>query len=171
MMRFLPIALFAILVIFFFYGLSIDPKKIPSSFIDKPIPEFTLPILSDSHTLRSNKTLAGKPYLLNVFASTCEPCQTEHGLLLHIAQEKNIAIYGLNYKDTPKAALQFLQELGNPYQQVFLDETGHTAFNLGVYGTPETFLIDGKGIIRYRWTGPLNETVWKEKFLPLIKKT
>jgi cytochrome c biogenesis protein CcmG, thiol:disulfide interchange protein DsbE len=163
-LRILPLLLFALLALFLFYGLSIDPKKIPSPLIDQPAPQFNLPLLDAPHHLFSNTRLIGKPYLLNVWASWCEPCQTEHALLLKIAKEKKIKIYGLNYKDAPQTAKQFLQELGNPYEQVLLDKDGRIAVDLGVYGTPETFLIDAKGIVRYRWVGPLTETVWKEKF-------
>ena len=160
--RILPLILFLTLSIFFFHGLSIDPKKIPSPLINRSAPPFNLPLLSDSHRLSSNTSLIGKPYLLNVWASWCETCQTEHALLLKIAKEKNISIYGLNYKDRPETAKQFLQELGNPYQQVFLDKDGLVALDFGVYGTPETFLIDAKGIVRYRWVGSLTEKTWKE---------
>lgn len=162
-LRITPIVLFIVIALFFFQGLSKDSKKIPSSLIGKPVPYFALTTLA-SPGLISSDTLRGKAYLLNVFASWCESCQTEHALLLKIAKEKRIIIYGIDYKDKPETAKQFLEELGNPYQTVFLDRTGEVALDLGVYSTPETFLIDAQGIVRYRWAGPLTQTVWEKEF-------
>ena len=110
----------------------------------------------------SSENLKGKPCLIHVWASWCEACQTEHAALLKIAQNKKIALYGLLYKDTYITASQFLQELGNPYQEVFLDQDGRVALDFGVYGTPETFLVDAGGIVRFRWVGPLTEASWKK---------
>ncbi len=148
------------LAIFFFHGLSLDPKVIPSSLVGQSMPQFALPTLADSDHLFSSEHLKGKPCLVHVWASWCEACQTEHAQLLKIAQSKKIVIYGLLYKDTAKTAQQFLQQLGNPYQQVFLDESGRVALDFGVYGTPETFLIDARGVIRFRLVGPLTEENW-----------
>lgn len=151
----IPLLLFAVLAIFFFRGLAIDPKLIPSSLIGRPAPQFTLPTLDKSNSLFSSRQLQGKPYLLNIWASGCESCQAEHATLLKIAKSKKIPVYGLLYKDSAITAYQFLQQMGNPYQKVFLDQDGRVALNFGVYGTPETFLIDAQGIVRQRWVGPL----------------
>lgn len=163
----IPIVLFLFIALIFFRGLSTDPKKIPSSLIGKPIPNFVLPTLNRSKNISIVK-FKGKSYILNVFATWCEACQKEHALLLKIARAKEIVILGLDYKDTAKTAQQFLDQLGNPYQSVFLDENGKTALDLGVYATPETFLVDAQGVVRYRHSGPLTEAVWEKEFLPLI---
>jgi cytochrome c biogenesis protein CcmG/thiol:disulfide interchange protein DsbE len=168
-LRIFPIALFALIALFFFQGLSKDSKKIPSLLIGKPVPHFVLPTLHSSSAI-SSETLKGRPYLLNVFASWCEACQTEHALLLQIAKEKGISMYGIDYKDRPETAKQFLEELGNPYQAVFLDRTGRVALDLGVYSTPETFLIDAQGIVRYRWVGPLTQGVWEKEVHSKIRQ-
>lgn len=157
MIRIIPLLLFAVLAIFFFKGLAIDPKLLPSSLINQPAPQFVLPTLEQPNQFFSSQKLKGKPYLLNVWASGCEACQAEHAMLLKIAKNKKIAIYGLLYKDNIKTANQFLEELGDPYQKVFLDQDGKIALNFGVYSTPETFLIDANGIVRYRWVGPLQK--------------
>lgn len=163
----IPIVLFLFIVLIFFRGLSTDPKKIPSSLIGKTLPNFVLPTLNHSKKI-SIATFKDKTYILNVFATWCEACQKEHALLLKIARDKQIVILGLDYKDTAKAAQQFLDQLGNPYQLVFLDETGKIALDLGVCVTPETFLVDAQGVVRYRHSGPLTEEVWKKEFLPLM---
>lgn len=153
----IPLLLFIVLAIFFFRGLTIDPKLIPSSLIGQPAPPFSLRTLDKPNLLFSSEQLKGKPYLLNIWASGCEACQAEHAILVKIAKSKKIAVYGLLYKDSATTAEQFLQQMGNPYQKVFLDQDGQVALNFGVYGTPETFLIDAQGIVRQRWIGLLKE--------------
>lgn len=154
-LRVVPLLLLGVLAIFLFRGLSLNPKVIPSSLLNQPAPVFSLTTLANPKQQLSSQTLLGKPYLLHVWRSGCETCQTEHLTLLTIAKRKSIAIYGLLYKDKLSLAKEFLAQMGNPYQAVFLDRDGRVGLDFGVYGTPETFLIDAKGIIRYRWVGNL----------------
>lgn len=169
-LRTLPLLLFMALALFFFHGLSLDPKLVPSSLINRPMPQFVLPILDEPSQRFSSKSLRGKPCLIHVWASWCEACQAEHVEWLKIARDRKVAIYGLVYKDAAKTVRQFLQQLGNPYQQVFLDQDGRFALDFGVYGVPETFLIDAEGIVRFRWVGALTEAKWKSELLPRVEK-
>lgn len=164
-----PLVLFVILVSFFWVGLSRNPQWLPSSKINHTVPAFVLPSLikANQSTLTSND-LKGKVSLLNVWASWCPACQEEQIFLMQLARE-GMPIFGLNYKDTSKDAKQWLREWGNPYQVIGVDRDGKVAIDLGVYGAPETFLIDKTGVIRYRHAGILDETVWLNDFLPRIK--
>lgn len=154
-LRMVPLLLLAVLAIFLFRGLTLNPKVIPSSLVNQPAPTFSLTTLTNTKQPLSNQTLLGRPYLLHVWRSGCEACQTEHLTLLTLAKQKKIAIYGLLYKDNASLAKEFLAQMGNPYQAIFLDTDGRVGLDFGVYGTPETFLIDAKGIIRDRWVGNL----------------
>lgn len=165
--RLLPFGLVLGLGLLFWKGLSLNPQDLPSPFIDKPLPRFNLPLLgNDSHQLTTN-VFRGKVTLLNVFASWCSACAEEQSFLVSLA-EKGVPIYGINYKDNADEAVEWLKVFGNPYQKVGQDKTGHIALDLGVYGTPETFLIDAQGLVKYRYAGVLDETVWKREFLPII---
>lgn len=170
-MRFLiPLAVFLIMLVFLGIGLSLDPREIPSPLIGKPAPAFDLPTLQPGQHLDSS-TLKGKPYLLNVWASWCEACRQEHPVLLNLVQTENLVLLGLNYKDTPEKALNWLQAHGgNPYQSVAVDGDGRVGINWGVYGVPETFVVDAGGVIRYKHTGPLTPQSLNEKILPLLKE-
>lgn len=154
----IPVAAFALLALIFWKGLSGNPSEIPSALIGKPVPEFTLPAVEglgvpgfDAAALR-----AGEVTLVNVWASWCGPCRVEHPLLMELAKRSDIRLYGLNYKDEPENARRFLGMLGQPYAAVVADEEGRAAVDWGVYGVPETFVIDGKGMIRFKWIGPLS---------------
>lgn len=155
---FIPLFLFAVLAIFLFRGLELDPKEMPSALIDQPLPEFTLPQLGGDSLLTRNNVV-GQPSLLNVWATWCVSCRVEHPYLQQLA-DQGIPIFGLNYKDDDADALGWLKELGNPYLLTVADREGTLGLDLGVYGAPETYLLDAAGIIRYRHVGVVDERVW-----------
>lgn len=168
-MRFtLPLVLFLCVIIVLWRGLSLHPNQLPSPLIDKPAPVFQLPVLSKGTV--SNKIFLGKVSLLNVWATWCEACAEEHEFLLRLANDEHIVIYGLNYKDDPLAAKKWLTQYGNPYQTVAIDRDGTVAIDWGVYGTPETFVIDKKGVVRYKHIGVVTAEVWEQKLKPLMIK-
>jgi cytochrome c biogenesis protein CcmG, thiol:disulfide interchange protein DsbE len=145
-----------------------DPSAIPSPLLNKPAPAFSLPRLDVSSTNVSKQDLLGKPYLLNVFASWCIECGVEHPVLQAEAPTLGVALIGYNYKDAPDDAKAWLSQHGNPYQLVIADVSGKSAIDFGVYGAPESFLIDGKGVIRYKHIGPLTEDVIASELKPAI---
>lgn len=154
----IPVVVFAGLAALFWKGLSGNPNEIPSALINKPVPEFALPAVEglgipgfDSASLKQ-----GGVTLVNVWASWCGPCRIEHPLLMELAQRKDIRLVGLNYKDEPENARRFLGTLGQPYAAAVADQAGRAAVDWGVYGVPETFVIDGQGIIRFKFIGPLS---------------
>ncbi|KTC65906.1 cytochrome C biogenesis protein (plasmid) [Legionella adelaidensis] len=162
-----PLLIFAILGVFFWRGLFTNPHLIPSVQVGKPLAKVTLPLLDKPNNHAPIDSLKGKIHILNVWASWCSSCSEEQYFLVDLAHQ-GVPILGLNYKDSPIDAKKWLQDWGNPYQQVFTDEKGKVAIELGVYGTPETFLIDKKGIILYRHAGVLNSAIWQKEFLPRI---
>ncbi len=164
----LPLALFVLLVVAFVYGLQHDPREIPSVLIDKPLPEFQLQDLL-SQTVLENRSLPEHAFLLNVWASWCVACLNEHPLLLELAKYQ-IPIYGINYKDERNDALVWLQERGDPYVASLYDNKGSLGIELGVYGVPETFVIDRNHIIRYKHIGPVTEAALTNDILPLLEK-
>lgn len=166
--RLLPLAIFVVLVIFLWRGLSLDPQKLPSAQLGKALPQFQLPLLGENK-LFNLKDMQGQVVLLNVWASWCAACVEEQVFLMKLARE-TVPIYGLNYKDNTENAQQWLKEWGNPYQAIAEDKEGRVAIDLGVYGAPETFLIDKKGVIRFRHVGVLDESSWTTDFLPRIKQ-
>ena len=170
-MRFLiPLGVFLVMVIFLGVGLSLDPREIPSPLIGKPAPAFELPTLEAPDQRFGPHLLKGYPYLLNVWASWCEACRAEHPVLIDLARRGEIPLIGLNYKDTPEKARAWLvAHGGNPFQTIAVDANGKVGIDWGVYGVPETFLIDANGIILYKHTGPLNRKVLEETLLPLIR--
>lgn len=163
----IPLGLFALLVIFLSIGLVLDPREVPSPLIDKPAPELQIPSL-DSDTPVSINDYKGKVWLLNVWASWCVACREEHHLLVELAKNPNILIVGMNYKDTKPAASRWLQQFGNPYRLSVFDQDGKRGIDWGVYGVPETFVIDKQGIIRYKQIGPITPQAIKNTLLPLI---
>ena len=167
--RMIPFITFVLLALFFWRGLSLDPKHVPSAQLGKPLPQFKLPILGDPHVALTPTSLMGHVVLLNVWASWCEACIEEQPFLLQLAHE-GVSIYGVNYKDNREDAKQWLAKWGNPYRLVGEDTLGKVSIDLGVYGAPETFLVDKAGIIRYRHVGELNERIWHDEFLPLISQ-
>ena len=161
--RLMPLIIFAVLVIFLAVGLTLNPREVPSPLIGKPAPEFELPLLLQEGSF-SNKDLIGHVTLLNVWASWCFACRQEHEVVKHLSRE-GVRIIGLNYKDDASDAKQWLAKLGNPYQAIAADRDGRIAIDWGVYGAPETFLIDQQGIIRHKVIGPLSD---QEKFDALM---
>jgi cytochrome c biogenesis protein CcmG/thiol:disulfide interchange protein DsbE len=173
----LPLILAAGMFVLFFIALrSGDPSKLPSAMIGKPVPQFELPAIYGLTQgarpvpgLSSQHLQRGQPAILNVWASWCAPCAVEHPLLMSLARSASVPIYGLNYKDKPDAAKAFLAKLGNPFAAIGADQTGMTAIDFGVYGVPETFVIDGQGRILYRHAGPLTEDIIKTGILPALR--
>lgn len=171
MWRFLvPAGIFIALVAFFFVGLFRDPSYVPSPLIDRPAPEFELPQLqAPAEVLGSADLRRGEPVLLNVWATWCVGCREEHAKLVSIAEQRLIPIYGLNWKDDRDAALHWLERLGDPYVATAVDADGRVAIDWGVYGAPETFLLDGEGVVRYKHIGPLDTQTWEREFMPRIR--
>ncbi|WP_343078124.1 DsbE family thiol:disulfide interchange protein [Pseudomonas sp.] len=156
-----PLAMFLLVAVFLYRGLYLDPAELPSAMIGKPFPAFNLPTVQGDKTL-TQADLQGKPALVNVWATWCISCRVEHPVLNKLA-EKGVVIYGINYKDDNAAAVKWLAEFHNPYQLDIRDEDGNLGLNLGVYGAPETFFIDAKGVIRDKFVGVIDETVWREQ--------
>ena len=163
-----PLALFFILVAFLYRGLSLDPKRIPSPLVGKPMPEFVLPRLQDATATISDTDLKGKVSILNIWATWCVSCRAEHEVLLLLAKSGKVDIYGLNYKDDRAKAQQWLLRLGDPYVANAFDADGRAGIDWGVYGAPETFIMDQQGIIRHKHIGPLTVEILNEEILPLI---
>ncbi|MEO8402044.1 MAG: DsbE family thiol:disulfide interchange protein [Gammaproteobacteria bacterium] len=166
----LPLLLFIAILLLLWRGLSLHPSQIPSPLINKPAPVFELPTLLDSNKMTSNKDFIGHVTLVNVWATWCVACAEEHEGLLQLAHDQHIFFYGLNYKDDSAAARAWLKKYGNPYQIVAVDKAGSAAIDWGVYGTPETFVLDKNGIIRYKHIGPIDREAWETKLKPLIDK-
>jgi cytochrome c biogenesis protein CcmG, thiol:disulfide interchange protein DsbE len=165
-----PLVLFIALVAFLLVGLHRDPHEVPSPLINRPAPAFQLPQLQEPARTFSAQDMRGKVWLLNVWASWCVSCREEHPLLVQFSRSDNLPIYGLNYKDDRNAALQWLDELGNPYVLSAADTDGRVAIDYGVYGAPESYLIDRNGVIRFKQIGPITEEVWQTQILPLAKQ-
>jgi cytochrome c biogenesis protein CcmG/thiol:disulfide interchange protein DsbE len=165
-----PLVLFLGLAALLFYGLGTDPRKVPSPLVGKPAPEFSLPALLDPGRTVSSADLEGKVTLLNVWFSSCVSCRAEHRELMRIAREGGFQIVGLNWKDDKGAAIQMLRQFGNPYSLIAVDEAGRVGIDWGVYGAPETFVVDPEGIIRYKQIGPIDQEVWEQTLRPLVEK-
>jgi cytochrome c biogenesis protein CcmG, thiol:disulfide interchange protein DsbE len=165
----LPLALFVVLAGYFGFGLFRDPALLPSALIDRPAPEFTLPGLTVQPGL-AKADLGGSVVLVNFFASWCAPCREEHPLLMRLAEEGRITLYGIDYKDKPDDAARLLAQLGDPYRRIGVDQAGRTAIDFGVYGVPETYIVDAAGRIRYRQVGPITADDYERKLLPLLKQ-
>lgn len=164
-----PLALFAAIAVFLAIGLTRDPRIVPSPLIGKHVPAFSLPpVLWRSRGLASGD-LEGQVSLVNVFASWCVACRDEHPLLMQISREGVVPVHGLNYKDRPTDAARWLDEMGDPYTRTGADVDGRVAIDWGVYGVPETFVIDAQGRIAYKQIGPITPAVWNETMLPLIR--
>ena len=170
--RLLPFAGFVLLLALLGFGIwwssSHDLREVPSPLIGKPAPAFALPLLHDPSKTLGSKELAGQPYLLNVFASWCIECGVEHPVLTAEGPTLGVQLVGYNYKDAPDDAKGWLAKHGNPYDLLIADEPGHTAIDFGVYGAPESFLIDAKGVIRYKHIGPLTPDVVAKELKPAI---
>ncbi len=170
MKRWLPLVGFVVLVGFFAKGLFLNPREVPSPFIGKPAPAFTLPIVGSAGAAFSPADMKGKVWLLNVWAPWCVSCRQEHGVLMELSRNQSVPIVGLNWKDKDREAEQLLAQHGSPYLAVPDDLTGKVGIDYGVTGTPETYVIDKAGIIRMKQVGPISPEVWKEKFEPKLKE-
>lgn len=171
MVRYLiPLGIFIVLAVFLARGLQLNPHEVPSPLIGKPAPDFLLPQLQDANQQLGRKDLLGKVSLLNVWASWCVACREEHPVLVEIARSGVVNIYGLNYKDSREDALRWLAQFGNPYLTSAFDEQGKVGIDYGVYGVPETYVIDRQGIIRHKVIGPITQEKWDTAILPLIRK-
>lgn len=166
----IPLAIFVVLVVFLAIGLNIDPREVPSPLIGKAAPGFSLPVLNRSGQQFNPAQMQGKVWLLNVWASWCSACRGEHAVINRFAAKHNINLIGFNYKDEATAAQRWLTQLGNPYQVTVLDLDGRVGIDWGVYGVPETFVIDKHGIIRHKYTGPLTELEIVQTLVPLLKQ-
>ncbi len=165
-----PLIGFILLTILLMVGLNnaADKEKIPSPLIDKPAPEFSLPLLGEPDSTTTKQDLLGTPYLLNVWASWCPPCRIEHPAMTALARSGVINVYGLNYKDTEENALTWLDKMGDAYQMHLVDSVGRISMDFGVYGAPESFLIDAQGKIRFKYVGPMTEDIIQEKLMPAL---
>ncbi len=168
----LPVAVFALLAVIFYRGLSGNPADVPSVLINKPVPAFTLsPIAGlDLPGLADGDLKKGEVTLVNVWASWCVPCREEHPLLMELASRGDLRVVGINYKDDPENARRFLVTLGIPFTAVGADPNGRAAVDWGVYGVPESFLVDGEGTIRMKWIGPLTREALTKQIIPKIEE-
>jgi cytochrome c biogenesis protein CcmG/thiol:disulfide interchange protein DsbE len=167
--RYLLLAGFIALVLLLAAGLNLNPREVPSPLVNKPAPAFSLPQLHEPQKTFSPADLRGQVWLLNVWASWCVSCRQEHPLLMDLARSGVLPIYGLNYKDGRDAGIAWLKQFGDPYKVSAFDAKGQVGIDYGVYGVPETYLIDKQGVIRYKQIGILTPQIIKEKVLPLVK--
>lgn len=166
----LPLVIFIVVVIFLGVGLTLNPRQVPSPLVDKPAPVFQLQQLHDNDKVFSSEDNIGKVWMLNVWASWCVACRDEHPLLVELSRLGIVPIFGLNYKDQRDTALQWLKQFGDPYVISIADTDGRVGIDYGVYGVPETYVIDKKGIIRYKHIGPVTVKSLEDKILPLINE-
>jgi cytochrome c biogenesis protein CcmG/thiol:disulfide interchange protein DsbE len=165
----LPLAAFATLAAWFAVGLTRDPALVPSALIDRPMPDFALPALAGAGVpALDDETIKGEVALVNFFASWCAPCRIEHPILMRLAAEKRVAIHGINYKNDADEAVAWLKSLGNPFRAIGYDREGRVAIDWGVYGVPETFVIDRQGRIRHRHVGPITARMLNETLAPML---
>lgn len=175
MKRWLPFIAFLLVAALLAAGvwLSRDPDRdaLPSALLDKPAPDFALPVLHEPGRVVTAKDLRGQPYVLNVWGSWCVECQVEHPVITRFAETKRVRVIGFNWKDERADALAWLEKFNNPYWVVLSDEVGQTAIDFGVYGAPETFLVDGQGIVRWKHVGPLTDDIVRTELLPALAAT
>jgi len=166
----LPLAIFVVLAGFMWKGLSLNPRDVPSPLVGKPAPQFQLSQLHQAEKTVSRDANLGKVWLLNVWASWCVSCRQEHPVLMQLARTGEVPIYGLNYKDERQDAIKWLADFGNPYLVSAHDYNGRVGVDYGVYGVPETYVIDKQGVIRYKHTGPVTPQALRETILPLVRE-
>ncbi|BCO25176.1 thiol:disulfide interchange protein DsbE [Rhodoferax lithotrophicus] len=166
----IPLGIFVVLLVFLAIGLTRDPHEIPSPLIGKPAPTFSAPVLGKPGERVSNKDMLGKVWLLNTWASWCVACRQEHPLLVEFVKTNPLPIIGLDYKDKEADGMNWLARYGDPYSKAIADTDGRIGIDFGVYGVPESFLIDKAGIIRYKQIGPFTEEALRDKLVPLIKE-
>jgi cytochrome c biogenesis protein CcmG/thiol:disulfide interchange protein DsbE len=165
-----PLALFAVLLGFLAVGLNLNPREVPSPLIDKPAPAFALARLDDPAQQITHADLKGQVWILNVWASWCVACRQEHPLLVDFAKRSPVPLYGLNYKDKREDGLAWLARFGDPYKASLFDIDGRVGIDFGVYGVPETFVIDKEGVIRFKQIGPVTPEVLRDRIEPLLKQ-
>ena len=166
----LPLGVFAAIAAFFFVGLRLDPREVPSPLIGKPAPAFSAQALAEPERAIKRDDMLGKVWILNVWASWCVACREEHPVLLEFSKQINVPIYGLNYKDKRADGLSWLSQFGNPYSDSIFDPDGRIGIDYGVYGVPETFIIDRKGVIRYKHIGPITVDALRDKIVPVLRQ-
>jgi cytochrome c biogenesis protein CcmG/thiol:disulfide interchange protein DsbE len=166
----LPLGVFILLLVFLGVGLNLNPHEVPSPLIGKPAPAFILPALDNPAATFAQKDMLGKVWLLNVWASWCVACREEHPLLVEFSRTGAVPIVGLDYKDARVDGMRWLQDMGNPYQTVAFDAEGRVGIDYGVYGVPETYVIDRQGVIRYKQIGPITPEILRDKVMPLVKE-
>jgi len=170
--RLLPLAAFALLAALLYVGVRMnsgkDTSAIPSPLIGKPVPAFSLPTLDDGSRRVGGQDLLGRPYLLNVWGSWCPNCRVEHPVISALAASGKLRVVGYNYKDEPEDARRWLAEFGNPYDLILVDQEGRVALDWGIYGAPESYLVDARGIVRWKYIGPIDEQVVREQIEPLL---
>ena len=166
----LPLLLFIVLLMFLWVGLSLNPREVPSPLVGKPAPPFQLARLDDPAKTLAEKDLRGQVWLLNVWASWCVSCMEEHPVLVQLSKQSVVPVYGLNYKDQRAAAQAWLARNGDPYTLSMADPDGKVGIDYGVYGVPETYVIDKAGVIRYKQIGPVTQKVLSERILPLVRQ-
>jgi len=165
-----PLGIFLAIAAFLFAGLSLDPREVPSPLIGKPAPQFRLAQLHDPGRTFGNDDLKGQVWLLNVWASWCVSCRIEHPLLVELARANVVPIIGLDYKDEPELGRKWLAQNGDPYRLSIVDRDGRVGIDFGVYGVPETFVVDKVGVVRYKQIGPLTADALEKKILPLVRE-
>ncbi|MGE3919615.1 MAG: DsbE family thiol:disulfide interchange protein [Gammaproteobacteria bacterium] len=168
-LKIIPQMLLGVVAYVFFKGINVTSEELPSTLINKPFPSFNKPLLENINETVNEKIFLGHMSLLNVFASWCVYCAIEHSMLIAIAND-GVIIYGLDYKDDRKSAIAYLKRNGNPYKKVIFDDTNSLAIDLGVYGTPETYVVNEKGIIVYRYTGVITKSVWSKRLAKFFEK-
>ena len=166
----IPLAVFLLLAAFLWQGLKLDPRDIPSPLVNKPAPQFDLPQLADPELHVRRDDMLGQVWILNVWASWCVSCRQEHPVLMRLARQNIVPIYGLNYKDTREAGIDWLNDFGNPYVASGFDVNGRVGIDYGVYGVPESYVVDKQGVIRYKHTGPVTDEALMTTILPLVKE-
>lgn len=167
---YMPLALFAVIAVFLGIGLTLNPREIPSPLLGKPVPEFALPPVQGRTLGLASADLRGEVSLVNVFASWCTACRDEHPLWMRLAAQGAVPLHGLNYKDRPADAAKWLGELGDPYARTGADLNGRVGIDWGVYGVPETFVVDKRGVIRHKIIGAVTPKIMDEKLMPLVRE-
>ena len=166
----IPLALFGVLFAFLMVGLTLNPREVPSPLIGKPAPAFALVTLHQPERKLATTDLKGQVWLLNVWASWCVSCRVEHPVLMEFAKSKLVPIVGLNYKDKPDEGIAWLKQYGNPYDVSVVDRDGRVGIDWGVYGVPETFVVDKAGVIRHKHIGPVDAAALESRIMPLVRE-
>ena len=165
-----PLGIFIVLVGFLAVGLNLNPREVPSPLVGKVAPDFSAPALMEPDRVIKKQDMLGKVWMLNVFASWCAACRDEHPVLVEYVRKGGVPVYGLNYKDKREDGMAWLARFGDPYTDIVFDLNGRIGINYGVYGVPETFVIDKAGVIRYKHIGPITPETLREKIEPLLRQ-